>query len=110
MSFEERARIFKALSDPRRVEMLDLLAKHGALCGTELAEMMEISVALVSHHWEILAEAGLVDKRRVGQARYCTMEISRLGEAVGVWDEVAPCPDLTVSRRARAKRTRKTAG
>ena len=90
MSSTERARIFKALSDPRRIDILDLVAKHGSLTGTELANLMGISVALLSHHWDVLADAGLLAKTRVGQARYCRLEMACLGEAVDCWREIIP--------------------
>lgn len=90
LTAEQRARIFKALSDPRRVELIDTLATEGSCCGTELAEKLGISLALLSHHWEVLSEAGLIVKTRVGQARYCSLDLDRLREATGSWD--APTP------------------
>ena len=49
MSPEERAKVFKALADPRRVEIVELLAK-GSQCGTLIAESLGISVALPDGH------------------------------------------------------------
>src|SRR6188768_3147151 len=68
MSPEERAKVFKALADPRRVEIVELLAK-GSQCGTLIAESLGISVALLCHHWEVLVEAGILKKERQGQLR-----------------------------------------
>jgi DNA-binding transcriptional ArsR family regulator len=82
---EQRAKIFKALSDERRIDIVDSLAKHGAQCGTQLAEELGISIALLCHHWEVLVEAGLVKKERVGQLRMCTLNAERLAEATGAW-------------------------
>ena len=95
MTPDQRAKIFKALSDPRRVDMVDLLAKHGAMCGTELAEKLGVSVALVSHHWEILIDAGILTKHREGQLRFCSLDGARIREATDGWDAChAVCPDL----------------
>src|SRR6478735_8375062 len=66
MSPEERAKVFKALADPRRVEIVELLAK-GTQCGTNIAESLGISVALLCHHWEVLVDAGILKKERKGQ-------------------------------------------
>lgn len=85
MSAEQRAKVFKALSDPRRVDIVDSLAKHGAQCGTQLAEELGVSIALLCHHWEVLAEAGLVKKERVGQLRMCTLDLEYLNAATGGW-------------------------
>src|SRR6187549_4152819 len=73
MSPEERAKVFKALADPRRVEIVELLAK-GSQCGTVIAESLGISVALLCHHWEVLVDAGILKKERQGQLRVCTLD------------------------------------
>lgn len=83
---EQRAKIFKALSDERRIDIVDSLAKHGSQCGTQLAEELGISIALLCHHWEVLVEAGLVKKERQGQLRICTLNEERLAEATGTWN------------------------
>src|ERR1700709_1704696 len=76
MTPEERAKVFKALSDPRRVEIVEQLAK-GAQCGTVLAETLGISVQLLSHHWEVLVQAGILHKERQGQLRVCSLDCER---------------------------------
>ena len=89
MSPEERAKVFKALADPRRVEIVELLAK-GSQCGTLIAESLGISVALLCHHWEVLVDAGLLKKERQGQLRICTLDAERLREAMNMgaaWDD-----------------------
>ena len=105
MTTEERAKIFKALSDPRRVELLDLVAAHGSLSGTEIAERMGISVALLSHHWEILSDAGLLLKTRVGQSRYCTAKIACLGEALACFQDLEVPPPKKKRTTAKKKKS-----
>lgn len=106
MTPDQRAKIFKALSDPRRVDMVDLLSKHGAMCGTELAEKLGISVALVSHHWEILIDAGIVLKHREGQHRFCSLDAARIRDATEGWDACRmPCPQTVPAKRASKKIT-----
>ena len=85
MTAEDRARVFKALSDPRRVEIIDRLASGRSMCGTELAEALGISLALLSHHSEVLMEAGLIRKKRVGKLRVCTLDLERVRQATGEW-------------------------
>lgn len=112
MTPDERAKVFKALSDPRRVEIVEHLTK-GAQCGTVLAESLGISVALLSHHWEVLVQAGILRKERVGQLRVCTLNCDRLREALtmgGAWEltAIAPEPETKRKKRAPAKRARVT--
>ena len=109
MTPEERAKVFKALSDPRRVEIVEQLAK-GSQCGTVLAETLGISVQLLSHHWEVLVQAGILHKERQGQLRVCSLDNERLREAMsmgGAWELSEPAPSTKTApgkKRAPAKR------
>ena len=109
MTAEERAKIFKALADPRRVEIVDLLSKCSQ-CGTDLAESLGISMALLCHHWDVLVDAGILRKERVGQKRICTLDTARIREATGDWEpsldgQVAPmtlgAPEVAVAATKR---------
>lgn len=63
---EQFARIGKALSSPRRIELLDLLAQ-GERPVEPLAAASDMSVALASSHLQALRAARLVEARRDGQ-------------------------------------------
>lgn len=67
ISTEERAKVFKALSDPTRLRMVELLADADELSGSEIADSLGISLALLCHHWRTLEHAGLVTKKKEGQ-------------------------------------------
>jgi ArsR family transcriptional regulator len=67
ISTEERARVFKALSDPTRLRMVEMLADSDELSGSAIAESLGISLALLCHHWRTLEHAGLITKRKEGQ-------------------------------------------
>lgn len=105
MSPEERAKVFKALADPRRVEIVELLAK-GSQCGTTIAESLGISVALLCHHWEVLVDAGVLKKERQGQLRVCTLDAERLRDALNMGAAVAEPQAPTQVRANRAKSAR----
>lgn len=81
-SAEQRAKVFKALADPCRVRIVDMLAKQGDLCGNQLAEAMGVSVALLSHHGKVLESAGIISKRKEGQHSYCVLNRELLAEVV----------------------------
>jgi DNA-binding transcriptional ArsR family regulator len=67
ISTEQRAKVFKALSDPTRLRMVEMLSNCEQMCGTEIAENLGISLALLCHHWKTLEHAGLVVKKKEGQ-------------------------------------------
>jgi DNA-binding transcriptional ArsR family regulator len=107
MSPEERAKVFRALADPRRVEIVELLAK-GSQCGTTLAESLGISVALLCHHWEVLVEAGILKKERQGQLRVCSLDAERLRDAMnmGAISDPPQVPPRAKANGAKAVRTK----
>jgi ArsR family transcriptional regulator len=58
--------VFKALADPTRRQILELLAQ-GDLTAGEIAERFPVAFASVSHHLSVLKEADLVASEREGQ-------------------------------------------
>ena len=58
--------VFRALSDPTRRKILELLAKGDKSAG-EIAEKFPVAFASVSHHLGVLRSAGLVATERQGQ-------------------------------------------
>ena len=67
VSISERARVFKALSDPTRLRIVEMLRDCDQMCGTEIADNLGISLALLCHHWSTLEHAGLITKKKEGQ-------------------------------------------
>ncbi len=65
------AQVAKALGDPVRLQLVDVLRKHaGKVCVCELVPLFELSQPTVSHHLKVLREAGLVGSERVGLWAY----------------------------------------
>ena len=61
------AAVAKALSDPIRVQLVDVLRKHaGEVCVCELEPLFDISQPTLSHHLRKLREAGVVGVERRG--------------------------------------------
>lgn len=83
-SVEECALVFKALGDPTRVRIIELLrAQSNEITGTEIAGHVGVSLALLCHHSSVLVEAGLVNKRKEGQTSYWTLNRDALAIALG---------------------------
>lgn len=73
MANDQLSRIFAALADPTRRDMVARLAVSDATVG-ELADPYDVSVQAVSKHIKVLADAGLVRKSRDAQRRPCHLE------------------------------------
>jgi ArsR family transcriptional regulator, arsenate/arsenite/antimonite-responsive transcriptional repressor len=68
---ERMAAIAKALADPVRLQLVDVLRKHaGKVCVCELVPLFDLSQPTVSHHLKVLREAGLVASERRGLWAY----------------------------------------
>jgi ArsR family transcriptional regulator len=68
---ERMASIAKALGDPIRLQLVDVLRKHaGKVCVCELVPLFDLSQPTVSHHLKVLRDARLVDSERRGLWAY----------------------------------------
>ncbi len=74
-------KIFKALNDPTRREILERL-KSSELTAGEIADAFNITRPSISHHLDILKQAGLVSSRREGQFIKYTIETTALEDAL----------------------------
>jgi ArsR family transcriptional regulator len=85
---ERMARVAKALGDPIRLQLVDVLRRHaGEVCVCELTPLFDVSQPTVSHHLKVLREAGLVDSERRGLWAYYYVVPEALAE-LGEW--IAP--------------------
>jgi ArsR family transcriptional regulator len=68
---ERMAAIAKALGDPIRLQLVDVLRKHaGKVCVCELVPLFDLSQPTVSHHLKVLRDARIVDSERRGLWAY----------------------------------------
>ena len=66
MELNQITLICKALSDPNRLRIIQLLT-CGEQCGCELLEQMQITQPTLSHHMKALEDCGLVCSRKKGK-------------------------------------------
>jgi len=66
MTNSDIAKVFKAFSDERRIEILKELS-DGEKCACNLLEKLEIGQSTLSHHMKILCDAGIVIGRKEGK-------------------------------------------
>ena len=68
---ERMAVVAKALGDPVRLQLVDVLRRHaGKVCVCELVPLFDLSQPTVSHHLKVLRNAGLVGSEREGLWAY----------------------------------------
>ena len=64
---EQMAAVAKALADPVRLQLVDVLRKHaGKVCVCELVPLFSLSQPTVSHHLKVLRNAGIVESEKQG--------------------------------------------
>ena len=73
--------LFKALNDNTRREILELL-KKGDLTAGEIADQFHISKPSISHHLDLLKQAGLVQSVKEGQFIYYSLNTTVMDEIV----------------------------
>jgi DNA-binding transcriptional ArsR family regulator len=73
MAVDQLSRVFSALADPTRRDMVARLTLADATVN-ELAEPYEVSLQAVSKHLRVLEDAGLVSRRREAQRRPVHLE------------------------------------
>jgi ArsR family transcriptional regulator len=63
--------VAKALGDPVRIQLVDVLRKHaGKVCVCELVPLFDLSQPTISHHLKVLREAGVAGSERQGLWAY----------------------------------------
>ncbi len=67
--YSETAKILKALSDPKRLKIIDMLS-CGELCACQILEAFHITQPTLSHDMKLLVESGLINDRRDGKNIY----------------------------------------
>ena len=85
-------RVFHALGDPTRRAILEKLSQ-GPISVSRLAEPLDITLAAVVQHLQVLEESGLVQTEKLGRVRTCRIEPAGLtvaeqwiGERRSMWE------------------------
>ncbi|MDD4159642.1 MAG: metalloregulator ArsR/SmtB family transcription factor [Synergistaceae bacterium] len=86
--YTEQSLIFKALSDPHRIMIIDLLS-CGDLCACTILEAFNLSQPTLSHHMKILCRSGLVIPRRDGKWTHYSLNKGRFSEIISFIDTIS---------------------
>lgn len=72
-NYLEYTKVFKALGDPKRAMIVDMLS-CGELCACMILEKFEMSQSTLSHHMKLLCECGVVKGREQGKWTYYSLD------------------------------------
>ena len=75
--------IFSALADPTRRDILILLLEDD-MAVTDIAEPFDMSLAAISKHLVVLANAGLILQERRGRVKWCKLDMEAIHSAF-IW-------------------------
>jgi len=89
---EATAELFKALGDPARVRLVNLLATNdGAVCMCDLIEPVGLAQPTVSHHMRKLVDAGLVEREQRGKWAFFSLKRDAVEKLAAVADLKGVC-------------------
>jgi ArsR family transcriptional regulator len=84
---EATATLFKALADPARVRVVNVLATSDeSVCACEFVPALGLAQATVSHHLKKLTEAGLLDREQRGKWAYFSINPEARARLAGLVD------------------------
>jgi ArsR family transcriptional regulator len=86
------AALFRALGDPARVQIVNLVATSaGSVCACELEQPLGLAQPTVSHHLKRLVEAGLLEREQRGRWAYFSLRRDAVAKLATVADLKGAC-------------------
>ena len=85
--YVKMAKVFRALSDPKRVKIVDLLS-CGEMCACVLLKCFEITQPTLAHDMKVLNEAGIVTSRREGKRTFYALNREMVQKLTGCLGEM----------------------
>ncbi len=86
-SFQEQAKVFKALCDPKRLAILEQL-RSGEKCACVLLEALDLTQSGLSYHMKILCESGIVASRPEGKWTHYRLDPAGRDTAIRLLEEL----------------------
>jgi ArsR family transcriptional regulator, arsenate/arsenite/antimonite-responsive transcriptional repressor len=86
------AELFRALADPTRVRILNLIAQCGGeVCACDLYEPVGLAQPTVSHHLKKLVDAGLLEREQRGKWAFFSLKRDAVEKLAAVADLKGVC-------------------
>jgi len=85
--YTQTSAILKALSDPHRLMIIDMLS-CGELCACNILEKFHFTQPTLSHHMKILSQAGLVNAKPVGKWMHYSLNTENFRELEATFHKI----------------------
>lgn len=82
LDISQKTKVFNALSDPTRLQIVEQLADGQERTSKEIADKLGITLALFCHHCNTLNQAGILIKRKQGQSSYNRLNLEVLHQCL----------------------------
>ena len=79
IDYEKYARIFKVMSDPKRLKIIDMLSE-GELCACKILEEFHITQPTLSHDMKLMCDLGIVKARKEGKWMQYSLDLDVMNE------------------------------
>lgn len=80
-NYEDDAKILKSISDPKRLQILDILS-CGERCACDILEHFDFTQPTLSHHMKVLAESNIVSIRKDGLWSYYSLNLNQCNKII----------------------------
>jgi len=97
MNYAEKSVLFKALGDPTRLRIVDMIS-CGELCACVILEEFNITQPTLSHHMRILCDCGLVSGRKEGKWTYYSLNEEAMQDFKALLATVTTCKENCICR------------
>ena len=87
VNYNEKANVFKALSDGNRLKIIDILS-CGERCACKILEFFDVTQPALSHHMKVLAEIGLVRIRKEGKWNHYSLNLEKYEDILNFLDHI----------------------
>ena len=81
LNYEENSKILKVLSDPKRLQIIDILS-CGEQCACDILEHFDFTQPTLSHHMKALMEADIVKVRKDGLWSYYSLNLVQYNKTI----------------------------
>ncbi len=96
LSYEEVAKVFKALCDPTRVAIVHLL-KNDDKCACVLSDSLNIAQSKLSYHMKILCESGIVECWYIGKWTHYRISDKGSAYAIKLLEELTTADEKSIA-------------
>lgn len=81
MDYEENSKYIKALSDPKRLQIIDILS-CGEMCACDILEHFDFTQPTLSHHMKVLMDSEIVKSRKDGLWSFYSLNLMQCNKVI----------------------------